>query len=154
VSTFTTGLLSVDKWFGANALDEQNAGRVRTHLCVSDNGDIVAFFALKHIIVSLEGTSSRLRQSGDANGQATGLLLAQMGVRSNLQGNGAGKQVVQQVFVVAATVLAQASFQLLVVDAESERLVPYYEQFGFRRLPNDRRLVMKMSAVHKLVSTC
>lgn len=151
VSTFTTGVVSVDQWFQGKALDEQLAGRVRSHVCLGENLDIVAFFALKHIIVNVEGASSALRRSAEAGGAATGLLLAQMGVREDLRGVGIGKRVVRQVMMPAAALHAQASFRLLVVDAENESLVPYYMRYGFKPLANDVRLIMKMSAVHKIV---
>jgi predicted N-acetyltransferase YhbS len=151
ISTFSTGLASVDQWFANNALPEQAAGRVRTHVCLSEANEIVAFFSLKHIIVTVEGASSILRQTAETAGATTGLLLAQMGVRTDLQGAGVGKQVIRQVMTVAANLHAQAPFRLLVVDAEHEGLVSYYRRLGFRRLTNDPRLVMKMSAVHKIL---
>lgn len=152
ISTFTTGLPSVDDWFESKALPEQNAGRVRTHLCLSPDGDIVAFYALKLIVVNVEGGSRKIRDTAEAGGSATGLLLAQMGVREDLHGRGAGSNVVRQVMKEASEQHHRASFRLLVVDAENPTLVPYYERFGFSQLAGDLRMVMKMSAVNKIVA--
>jgi len=150
---FKTGLDSVDGWFCEKALNEQAAGRVSTHVCLSDQTEIMAFYALKHIIVNLEGSSRRLRDTAEsgADGATTGLLLAQMGVRADLQGAGVGKCVVKQVLQVAADLHNQSAFRLLVVDAENPKLLPYYEKYGFTPLANDLRMVMKMSAVHEIV---
>ena len=156
VSAFETGLRSVDEWFCKKALSAQKAGQISTHLCLSAESAVVAFYALKMIIVNLEGSSSKLRATAefeveDAAGATTGLLLAQMGVWSRLQGGGVGKAVVLHVMRVASELHKQSAFRLLVVDAENSGLIPYYEQYGFRLLANELRMVMKMSAVHAIV---
>lgn len=75
-----------------------------------------------------------------------------MGVRTDLLGNGIGRCVVDQVLRVATDLHTHSTFRLLVVDAENPELVPYYEKYGFRPLTNDLRMVMKMSAVRKIVT--
>ncbi|OQQ21539.1 hypothetical protein A4U94_14490 [Prescottella equi] len=156
MSSFKTGLESVDDWFCNKALHAQKAGQARTHVCLSVETEIVAFFALKNIIVNLEGSTKTMQRIAefkveDAAGATTGLLIAQMGVRSGLQGAGMGKGVVRHVMKVASELHKQSTFHLLVVDAENTDLIPYYGKFGFRQLKNDLRMVMKMSAVHKVV---
>lgn len=153
-SVFASGLVSVDRWFCTSALAEQKAGRVRTHVLVSSEAEIVAFFSLKHIIVNLEGASRRMRDTadGEPGGATTGLLLAQMGVRLEFQGGGIGRRVVGYAMKVAAALHLQAAFRLMVVDAENAGLVAYYQQFGFAQLANDLRMVMKMSAVNRVVA--
>lgn len=127
---------------------------MRTHVFTSHTEPhVVAFFSLKHIIVNLEGASRKMRDTADAEsgGATTGLLLAQMGVRSEAQGSGVGKRVVHHAMKVAATLHMQAAFRLMVVDAENAGLMGYYQQFGFTPLANDLRMVMKMSAVNRIV---
>lgn len=149
---FSSGLTSVDDWFGGKALPEQTTGRVRTHVCLSPEDEIVAFFALKHINVNVENGSRAIRDTAEVGGVSTGLLLAQMGVHQKHQGNGVGKQVVGQVLRKASALHQDAAFRLLVVDAENSGLVPYYSKFGFKQLSGDLRMVMKMSAVNKAVA--
>lgn len=148
---FVTGLNSVDEWFTNNARDEHVAGRVRTHCCLSDEHGLVAFFALRMITLTLTGASSSMQRLADSDGSAAALLLAQMGVRVDLQRNGYGKHALLEALRAAAEIHHQAGFRVLVVDAENDDLITFYEKFGFRRVSSDRRMIMKMSAVHKLL---
>jgi ribosomal protein S18 acetylase RimI-like enzyme len=149
---FVTGLQSVDAWFPEKAIAEQISGRMATFVCLTANGEVVAFFSVKHNVVKLDGASNTMRATADIDGMASGLLLAKMGVRRDLQGAGLGKLLVRHVMVHAAEQHRAAPFRLLVVDAENEALLPFYSSFGFRQLTNDLRLVMKMSAVNRIVA--
>lgn len=151
-TAFSTGLASVDAWFPAKALPEQLAGRMVTHVCLDEDGGVVAFYSVKHIIVSLDGTSRRIQETEETGGMTTGLLIAQMGVRSDLQDNGMGTRVLHSAMKHSVTLHMGAPFKLLVVDAENPSLVSFYEHRGFAPLSNDLRMVMKMSAVRKVVA--
>lgn len=149
---FATGLASVDDWFSTNARAEHVSGRMRTHCCLTSEHGLSAFFALKMITVTFQGTSNSVRKKfSDTEGSSTALLLAQMGVRADLQGKGFGKHTVLEALRVAAELHEQAAFRVVIVDAESDDLIPFYAQFGFSTLRGDRRMIMKMSAVHKLL---
>lgn len=151
-ATFKTGLESVDGWFQGSAHEEHEAGRVRTHCCLTDEHGLSAFFALKMITVTFEGASkSASKKYSETDGSSTALLLAQMGVRTDLQNKGFGTDTVWKALVTAAELHKQASFKIVVVDAENDKLVPFYTRFGFRQLLGDRRLIMKMSAVHRIL---
>lgn len=149
-SQFRCGLESVDEWFWTQALDQ--LARVSTHVCLSAERDVLAFYSFRHIIVSLDGASNTMRRGAEVDGSSTGLLLAQMGVHVDHQGNGMGKALLRQAMRVAADLHDQAPFRLLVLDAENEGLVDFYQRVGFKPLAGDLRLVMKMSAVHRLLS--
>lgn len=152
IDDFRCGLESVDEWFQQNSLAQTTAGRINTHLCLDDSGSVIAFYALKHVIVDVSGGSNSTRRLADGpGGQATGILLAQMGVNESQQLSGVGKEVVKAAMRTAVLANQQAAFRLFVVDAENESLVPYYEKFQFKRLDDSFRLVMKMSAVKAIV---
>lgn len=152
IESFNCGLTSVDEWVRNSSLTQNNAGRIRTHICLDTWGTVVAFYALKHVIVDVTGGSkSTLRLADGPGGQATGMLLAQMGVNSSHQSKGVGKAVVNAAIHSAVEANQQAAFRLFVVDAENDSLVPYYEKFQFKRLGDSRRLIMKMSTANKIV---
>ena len=156
ISAFTTGLDTVDNWFHTHAQKRQSEGRIATHLCLSGEGQIIAFYSLKHILVNLTGESSKLRKTAEANtssaddpGWSTALLLALMGVRADLHGQGVGKHVVTHILQEAANLHRKSPFSLLIVDAENPKLVPFYEKYTFKLLNRDRRLGVKMSLVRR-----
>lgn len=153
LSSFECGLDSVDSWFRDKALAANESAQVRAHVCLTDDDRPLAFYALRHVIVNISAESKTTQRLADAaDGQATGILLAQMGVNLVDQGAGVGKKVVRSAMETAVRAHQQASFRLFVVDAENDGLVPYYSQFGLKALSDGRRLIMKMSAVEKVVS--
>jgi predicted N-acetyltransferase YhbS len=153
LSSFCCGLDSVDSWFQDKALTANESAQIRTHVCLDDGNQLVAFFALRHVIVNISTESKTTQRLADAaEGQATGILLAQMGVNRAHQGQGTGRQVVTLAMDSALRAHREAAFRLFVVDAENDSLVPYYSNFGFKALSDGRRLIMKMSAVEKIVS--
>lgn len=144
---FSCGLASVDEWFGTKAWSSRHM--VRTHV-VSTEAGRVGLFALRFVIVEVEGFSNSLKKGSDANGQSIGLLLAQMGVDEAHQRNGHGKTLLREALRIAAEIYRDSPFQLFVVDAENEGLVSFYEAAGLKRIPNTFRLVLPMSSVMKM----
>lgn len=152
ISRFHCGLESVDAWFQGNALAEENAGRTRTKVCVGPDGLVMAFFSMRHIVVSVKQYSNTLKKSADPHdtGNSTGLLLAWMGRDEHFPGT--GKALMREVFRHAAAAHKQASYGLLVVDPANDGLTDFYEGFGFRLIPNERRMVMKSSSLLRITA--
>lgn len=154
VDDFECGLASVDDWFREKALEAHAARRVAVHAALTEENALVGFFALRHIIVNLEGESKSTRRGAerDPEDHATAVLLAQMGVDRVYQGNGAGSRLVNAAMQAAVVAHTNAPFSFFVVDAANDELVPYYRNFGFRHhATQPRRLFMTMSAVRRIV---
>ncbi|WP_161958255.1 GNAT family N-acetyltransferase [Arthrobacter sp. H-02-3] len=128
-----------------------NRSMVGTHVCLTEASDIVGFFALKTIIVSTEGMSSRLR-AGSMDGQSTAILLCQMGIAKPWQDLGHGKRLLRLAMTEALEAHRRSPVQLFVVDAENEDLVRFYEKPGLQRIPNSLRLLAPMKALEKALS--
>jgi GNAT superfamily N-acetyltransferase len=122
---------------------------VTTHVCLDEPGLVNAFFALKTIVVSVDGFSSRLRRGSTAEGHATGILLCQTGVELAHQGGGNGKALLKAAMQMAAGNHGRSPLQLFVVDAADDGLVGWYSRAGLVLVPGTRRLVMPMTAVVK-----
>jgi GNAT superfamily N-acetyltransferase len=148
LDVFLSGRPSVDTWLQDKA--RQNSHFVHTHVCVDEAGIVRGFFALRTVVVPVEGLSNRLSR-GAQDGFATASLLAQMGVRREDQGGGQGALLVGEAMKKAVEAHKASSLQLFVVDAAEESLVPFYEKYGFARLPNSLRLAVTMSAAVKAV---
>lgn len=143
---FECGLESVDNWLRTRAYaNRQNVG---THMCICDPDEIVAFYALKTIIVATENFNSAQR-SGSMDGQATGILLCQMGVSVSRQNGGLGKLLLKEAMQAAVAVHQTSPVQLFIVDAENEKLVTFYEKAGLKQLPGTLRLIAPMKTVVK-----
>ena len=150
VDSFSCGLESVDSWFKLKAIESQRDGRVRTWVCKDANSNIIAFFALKTITIRLAAKEgSALRSLGD---ESTAVLIAQMGITGNYQGNGYATHLVSEILAKCVAVDSISSTRAVAVDAENDSLIPFYEKNGFVHTRSQRgRLLMKMSRARKMV---
>ncbi|MBF4458349.1 hypothetical protein [Pseudoclavibacter sp. VKM Ac-2867] len=150
VSGFKSGLDSVDEWVSASAYSYRRY--VATHLCCS--GDVlIAFFALKNITIETDGLSSKIRGLKDPEGRIQALLLCQMGVDLEHQGEGNGLKLFVEAVRKAIEAYEISKVPLLVVDAATDRLVDWYQdKCGMTRIPGTRRLVALIPALQKALA--
>ena len=148
ISRLVCGLPSVDEWLQNQA--RTSARHVATHVCVNGTGSVVGFFALKTVIVTTAGLSSRIR-NGSQDGQSVGILLCQMGLDKPLQGNGNGKLLLRRALEEAVTAHESSPVQLFVVDAANEDLIRFYQFPGMQLVPNTTRLMAPMGSIVKAV---
>lgn len=149
LSNFDCGLDAVDEWFKFKALN--NRQNVATHLCTRPPSEILAFFALKTIIVATQGMNSAQR-AGSIDGQSTGILLCWMGLSKPLHKKGHGKRLLVEAMRSAVSSHSVSPVQLFVVDAENEELVAFYEKAGLKLLPGTLRLVAPMKVIVKFIN--
>ena len=146
---FSCGISTLDQWLQTQAYGAALRGECAVHICVDGSKTPVAFFTLSATSISPSTVSNRFR--GGLHGPIPATLLGKMGVRADLQGNNRGTCVLRHAMLYALRSSQLVSSRLLVVDALTTDLVPWYENRGFRKLPNaGRRLVCKMSDVQKI----
>lgn len=142
---FRSGRDSVDTWLREKARGASDL--IATHLCLDDAGVVCSFFALQSTIVDTGDFPGRLRRGANAEGRSTAVLLAQMGLRESLHRQGYGRALFARAAQEAAVCARVCRVPLLVLDAADEQLVPFYESFGMRRLPNSFRLVASLAKI-------
>lgn len=148
-ASFSCGETKFDDWLRGQARTAASRGECITHVCLDDFGIPVAFYTLSSTAISSDVVSRSLQ--GGLHGPIPATLLGKMGVRTNAQGNGCGTRVLHHAMFSAAEAAKQVGSRLLVVDALTTDLVPWYEKRGFHKLPqSERRLVCKMSEVRKI----
>jgi GNAT superfamily N-acetyltransferase len=146
LESFRCGSVEVDGWFQAKA--RANAHLIATYVCLDGSELVRAFFALKYIVVSVDGYPNALRRGSDRDGCSVAILLAYMGLDTAVQGTGAGRALIREALMMSAQAHSAVPVQIVAVDALDEELVGFYEKAGFRRVsPSERRLLIPMSAV-------
>ena len=147
-ASFSCGETKFDDWLRGQARTAASRGECITHVCSDTFGVPVAFYTLSATAISPDKVSRSLQ--GGLHGSIPATLLGKMGVRTNAQGNGCGTRVLHHA-MYSAEAAKQVGSRLLVVDALTTDLVPWYEKRGFHKLPqSERRLVCKMSEVRKI----
>ncbi|WP_146247850.1 hypothetical protein [Curtobacterium sp. MCLR17_039] len=122
---------------------------------MDDNEVIQGFFTLKTVIVAAEGLPKKIARkvpgAQEPGAQATGILLAQMGLDVSNRGKGMGKHLFREATRKAVEAHAASRHQLFVTDAadEDEKLVSWYQTAGLTRLADSFRLVAPMGALVK-----
>jgi hypothetical protein len=147
ISDFSSGRESVDTWFREKARGA--AHLTSTKVCVDAEGKVCAFFALTSVIINVSGLPNRLKRAGDNNGYAVAIMLAQMGLAQEHQGQGHGRRLFFRAAQEAALGYEVARVQLLVLDAADASLIPFYEGVGMKLIPNSTRLVALLSKIPK-----
>lgn len=153
IASFGCGRPSVDVWFHESA--ESSSHLVSTHLCLDDDEVIQGFFTLKTVIVAAEelprNIARRVPGAGEPGSEATGILLAQMGLHVSNRGRDMGKDLFREATRKAVEAHAASRHQLFVTDAadDDEKLVAWYESAGLTRLGDSFRLAAPMGALVK-----
>lgn len=146
---FECGVASFDRWLRESAASADARGECVAHVCIDGDGSPVAFFTLSSTSINPSDVSRNCRGGMHCFIPAT--LLGKMGVRTDVQGRGYGARVVHHAMKYAFDASRMVSSRLLVVDALTSDIVPWYESLGFRKLPSsERRLVCKMSDIEKI----
>lgn len=149
---FCCGEPEIDEWLQRTALAEGNNGRISPWVCIDAEGKISAYFALKTIPV-VDGDLSRKLKNGDGT-DSSAILLAKMGLHNDHRGKKLSRHLMMEVFRSCYEADRHSAVRLMIVDALTDRLVPFYQNFGFKTMEStERRLVQKMSAVRSLVNS-
>lgn len=148
-SVFECGHSAFDRWLRDSAHNAALRGECVVHVCIDKSGIPVAFFTLSATSINSDNLSRN--QKGGMHGPIPATLLGKMGVRTDIQGNGCGTRVLHRAMKYALDSALIVSSRLLVVDALTTDLIPWYTKRGFKKLPSsERRLVCKMSDVEKI----
>ncbi len=153
--SFTSGVESgIDDWFRRSALNEQRNRRMSTWVCLDNNAKVIAFFSLCTIACDLRDASKSHQKSLCTQGttMAPATLLAKMGLSSEFHRRGLGRALVLEAFRQATTAADRVACRLLVVDALTDDLVPFYERMFFTKIGQQRRLMMKMSKAREIIT--
>lgn len=70
------------------------------------------------------------------------ILIGRLAVDLQFRGHGLGASLLQNAFVRAVQVSHQIGSAAIAVHARDETAVPFYERFGFTRLPGDLHTLM------------
>jgi GNAT superfamily N-acetyltransferase len=149
-AAFCCGELDIDEWLHNTAMTESNNGRISPWVCLDADGRIVAYFALMTIVVVNGDLSGKLKNGNGSD--STAILLAKMGMHKGHRGNGLSPLLMLEVFKACYEADRHSAVRLVVVDALTDKLVPFYQRHNFKEMASTkRRLVQKMSTVRTAI---
>lgn len=128
---FRSGVTELDLWLHESALKTGDRDYGRTYVWHNGDDQVVAFYTLSAHVITLEKLPKKY-----ARGQQKiipAILLGKFALDESLQGQGLGEVLLADAVVEALKASDIAAARYLVVDALSERLVTFYEKYGFIR---------------------
>lgn len=150
LSTFTCGMEKFDSWLKNEAESQQKQGRLITWLATTKNGEVVGYFSLRlsiFVAQNLDLSKTRARKLGIEDGVSSGILIAKLALHRKWQGKGYGLLLLDEALSKCVQVFNTATYQLIMVDAATPELVPFYEQRGFFQSGENLRLINTVRTV-------
>ena len=128
---FHSGRDELDDWLSRHGLAATQARSSLVYLAYSDAW-MVGYFALSAGAIDPADAGSRTRQ-GMPRYPIPVVLLARMAVAQDEQGEGVGRELVQQAAEITLDVARLVAVRALLVDAFDESVAGFYEHVGFTR---------------------
>lgn len=144
LDSFDSGQPALNEWLRRSARHADSIRSGRTWVWVRA-GAVVAYFTLAGHVIEREVLPGSLgRGSPD---RIPAVLIARLALDEHLQGRGLGGALLADASsrIVAATDIVAARFA--VVDAIDDGAASFYVHYGYRPIPETRRLARKISDV-------
>lgn len=145
IEGFSCGVEKIDKWIVKYAMKAEKRGTAVVYGTFAATGEsrcagIYSLSAHSMDRGSLTGWLAR-----NAPDQIPVILLGMLAVDSRYAGNGLGTQLLLDAYKRARAASNVIGAKALVVDPLDDSVVPFYEQYGFRKIPGSDRLYAKFS---------
>jgi len=155
VAAFRSGRQSIDSYFQERAIVEQSLGysgvtvaveRAAPSTAPPGSIEVIGFFSLAPLSIKVaEPLLTRLGLEDVPYPSLGGFLLGRLGVQKEFQGKQIGSALVAAAVDYAETERLGVGGAFIALDAEEEKLVPFYARFGFERLHPERlRMIMRI----------
>jgi GNAT superfamily N-acetyltransferase len=151
-AAFQCGEEALDRYFRERASRDM-ANRLSAVFIVvreNDHKTIVGFFTLSSQQTACDILPEELRKKTGRYKAVGVTLLGRMAVAQEFQNQKLGRFVLFAALYEAWRSTKHVSSFAVIVDAKTEKVVPFYEKYGFRRLEGNR-LVLPMKTIEELV---
>ena len=139
LAEFVCGEESIDAWVARRVRANQTLGFSRTFVATEPDSDVVVgLYCLSSVSVARDSVGKRDRGS-DPPKDLPAVLLGKLAVASHLQDSriGLGTDLMRDAIVRTLTASLHVGVRLMVIDALTERLVGWYQRFGFNPTRSD-----------------
>lgn len=152
---FDCGSPPYNEWFRTRSVDAARSGSASVYLLIEVGaGRLAGYFTISPTTVTTEGLPRRA--ASGLMRSAPGYLIGKLALSKELQGAKPplGPQLVLAAIAKVVDAAAVGGGQVIVVDADNEGLVPFYEGCGFIHtgMPGSTRLIMKVSTARKALA--
>lgn len=147
ISEFRSGRPALDSWLRNRARRNQENADSRTFVIAEDGGRVTGYYALSMAAAARVGLPGALRRN--APEPVPLLLLGQLAVDLNRQGQGLGRALLRDACVRALSVLQHAGFRALAAHPLDETAETLYRRYAFIPVPDAQPRLLVLP-VHRL----
>lgn len=139
VTSFRSGVETLDRWLGQRALKNQISGASRTFVaCEGDR--VVAYYALASGAVAVEAAPGHFKRN--MPDPIPIVVLGRLAVDQTLQSKGIGRALVQDAGRRVLQAASAIGIRGMLVHALSDEAKAFYERVGFDPSPLDPMMLM------------
>lgn len=143
-SEFDCGHESLDQWLAEQALRAERAGVSATTVWTPPGEQrVVAYYSITPTVVHRDELPSRAMAGGYTS--VPGYLLGRLALDRQLHGQGHASQLLIDAIERIVSASDQGGGRVIVVDAINDAAGAFYEHHDFTRIPETKRLVMKIA---------
>lgn len=139
VSSFNSGVDSLDHWLKRRALKNQATGASRTFVACRDNR-VLAYYALASSSVTMDAASGRFRRN--MPDPIPVAVLGRLAVDRECHGKGIGRALVRDAALRVLEAASVIGIRGIIVHALSDEAKLFYERVGFEPSPLDPMTLM------------
>lgn len=141
---FHCGVSVVDDWVKRRAKTAEKNGTAVVYVVCCD-GQVAGLYSLSaHAVVRDEVAGGWLRRNAPESIPA--VLLGMLGVDQRFQGQNLGSSLLGDAMARALSVAQQIGAKALLVDPVDDTARSFYEKYGFREVPGQRRMFISLRA--------
>ena len=149
LESFSCGVKTIDEYLKTQALSDCKNMLSKTYV-VTDGKQIVAFCTV--ILHSLKDGEKEffIDKNRCSQQRVPALLIGQLAVDERHKGKKIGTSLIQKMISNALSITNYVHFPVIIVDAHSQKLVPYYQDKGFKPFKDKGlRLFLSMTEIIK-----
>jgi GNAT superfamily N-acetyltransferase len=139
LSTFESGVPSLDDWLKRRALPNEDSGASRTYV-VSAKGKVIGYYALATGAVTLQAATGRARRN--MPDPIPVMILGRLAIDKAYQAKGVGRALLRDAILRTLQAAAIGGIRAILVHAISEDARRFYERWGFASSPIDPTTLM------------
>lgn len=142
LSNFCCGVEIVDDWVHRRAHKAMSQGTAVVYVCLVGTKVAGLYSLSAHSVARSDVKGGWLRRNTPE--QIPAVLLGMLGVDKDYQGQGLGRSLLRDAILRAQSVSREIGARALLVDPAGGGTSRFYEQYGFRSLPETERLFLPL----------
>ena len=139
VARFDCGVVSLDNWLKNQATRNQESGASRTFVTMAEDGAIAGFYSLSSFSIARADSGPTGQNMPDP---VPVTLIGRLAVDRRFARQGLGQSLLQDAVLRAIRVSLHVGSAGILVHAETEAVIGFYERFGFSPLPGAPRTLL------------